>query len=185
MSTAISCINGQISVTWCVLNCFFVKSCVFRGIWLTFLLQQTVDSSGELIGVVVCKLEPHRDGPLRGYIAMLAVKKEHRGRGIASKLVRMAMDGMIAKDADEVCCLSLNTPSVCKEPHTDSETKKIALETEIDNIPSLKLYERLGFLRTKRLHRYYLNGNSAYRMILYLKEGVASKQTQIPYNPAY
>jgi GNAT superfamily N-acetyltransferase len=33
----------------------------------------------------------------------LAVKKEHRGRGIASKLVRMAMDGMIAKDADEVC----------------------------------------------------------------------------------
>jgi peptide alpha-N-acetyltransferase len=40
---------------------------------------------------------------MRGYIAMLAVKKEHRGRGIASKLVRMAMDGMIAKDADEVC----------------------------------------------------------------------------------
>jgi ribosomal protein S18 acetylase RimI-like enzyme len=39
---------------------------------------------------------------MRGYIAMLAVKKEHRGRGIASKLVRMAMDGMIAKDADEV-----------------------------------------------------------------------------------
>jgi peptide alpha-N-acetyltransferase len=48
-------------------------------------------------------LEPHRGGPMRGYIAMLAVKKEHRGRGIASKLVRMAMDGMIAKDADEVC----------------------------------------------------------------------------------
>jgi peptide alpha-N-acetyltransferase len=40
-------------------------------------------------------------------------------------------------------------------------------------------------LRTKRLHRYYLNGNSAYRMILYLKEGVASKQTQMPYDPPY
>lgn len=37
---------------------------------------------------------------------MLAVKKEHRGRGIASKLVRMAMDGMIAKDADEVGYIS-------------------------------------------------------------------------------
>ena len=97
---------------------------MFRGIWLTFLLQQTVDSSGELIGVVVCKLEPHRDGPLRGYIAMLAVKKEHRGRGIASKLVRMAMDGMIAKDADEVCCLS-STPCLCKEKHTDSETNRL------------------------------------------------------------
>ncbi|CAC9884910.1 unnamed protein product [Aureobasidium pullulans] len=126
------------------------------------LCYMTVDSSGELIGVVVCKLEPHRGGPMRGYIAMLAVKKEHRGRGIASKLVRMAMDGMIAKDADE-----------------------IALETEIDNIPSLKLYERLGFLRTKRLHRYYLNGNSAYRLVLYLKDGVALKQSQMPYDPLY
>lgn len=117
---------------------------------------------------------------MRGYIAMLAVKKEHRGRGIASKLVRMAMDGMIAKDADEVCYFA---HSDCKNHVTD--LGQITLETEIDNIPSLKLYERLGFLRTKRLHRYYLNGNSAYRMILYLKEGVASKQTQMPYDPPY
>lgn len=55
-----------------------------------------------LIGVVVCKLETHRGGPLRGYIAMLAVKTEHRGKGIATKLVRMAVDGMNEKDADEV-----------------------------------------------------------------------------------
>jgi peptide alpha-N-acetyltransferase len=118
---------------------------------------------------------------MRGYIAMLAVKKEHRGRGIASKLVRMAMDGMIAKDADEVGYLSRSD----RKDHVTNSVKKITLETEIDNIPSLKLYERLGFLRTKRLHRYYLNGNSAYRMILYLKEGVASKQTQMPYDPPY
>jgi peptide alpha-N-acetyltransferase len=119
---------------------------------------------------------------MRGYIAMLAVKKEHRGRGIASKLVRMAMDGMIAKDADEVCCFSC---TISLQKQCTDFGKKITLETEIDNIPSLKLYERLGFLRTKRLHRYYLNGNSAYRMILYLKEGVASKQTQMPYDPPY
>lgn len=58
-----------------------------------------------MIGVVVCKLEPHRGGPLRGYIAMLAVKKSHRGKGIATKLVCMAVDAMIAKDADEVGCI--------------------------------------------------------------------------------
>lgn len=34
----------------------------------------------------------------------------------------------------------------------------------------MKLYERLGFLRSKRLHRYYLNGNTAFRLVLYLKE---------------
>ena len=40
---------------------------------------------------------------MRGYIAMLAVREEHRGRGIATKLVRMAIDAMIERDADEVC----------------------------------------------------------------------------------
>ena len=55
-----------------------------------------------MIGVVVSKLEPHRGGPLRGYIAMLAVKEEHREKGIATKLVRMAIDAMIERDADEV-----------------------------------------------------------------------------------
>lgn len=41
----------------------------------------------------------------------------------------------------------------------------------------MKLYERLGFLRSKQLHRYYLNGNSAYRLVLYLKEGVGAIRT--------
>lgn len=33
---------------------------------------------------------------------MLAVKEEHRGKGIATRLVRMAIDVMIERDADEV-----------------------------------------------------------------------------------
>ncbi|RJE19459.1 acetyltransferase [Aspergillus sclerotialis] len=111
----------------------------------------------EMVGVVVSKLEPHHGGPLRGYIAMLAVKEEYRGKGIATRLVRMAIDMMIERGADE-----------------------IALETEITNTAAMKLYERLGFLRSKRLHRYYLNGNSAYRLVLYLKEGVASMGTLDP-----
>ncbi|KAI9868293.1 MAG: N-alpha-acetyltransferase mak3 [Trichoglossum hirsutum] len=107
-----------------------------------------LDKDDNLIGVVVNKLERHRGGPMRGYIAMLAVKRECRGKGIATKLVRMAIDAMIERDADEV-----------------------ALETEITNTAAIKLYERLGFLRSKRLHRYYLNGNTAFRLMLYLKEG--------------
>jgi peptide alpha-N-acetyltransferase len=46
---------------------------------------------------------------------------------------------------------------------------QVALETETTNAAAIKLYERLGFLRSKRLHRYYFNGNSAFRLILYLK----------------
>lgn len=64
-----------------------------------------MDDKDEMAGVVVSKLEPHRGGPLRGYIAMLAVREEFRGQGIATKLVRMAIDAMTERDADEVCTL--------------------------------------------------------------------------------
>lgn len=39
---------------------------------------------------------------MRGYIAMLAVREGFRGKGVATKLVRMAVDTMIERDADEV-----------------------------------------------------------------------------------
>lgn len=61
-----------------------------------------MDGEDQMVGVVVSKLEAHRSGPMRGYIAMLAVREEYRGRGIATKLVRMAIDAMIERDADEV-----------------------------------------------------------------------------------
>lgn len=111
---------------------------------------QTLDPSTDtLIGVIVCKLELHQSHSpptLRGYIAMLAVSSAYRNHGIATTLVRKALDAMIERGADEV-----------------------VLETEETNVPAMKLYERLGFIRSKKLHRYYLNGNSAYRLVLHLK----------------
>lgn len=77
---------------------------------------------------------------------MLAVSAPNRGHGVATALVRMAVDAMAQRDADEV-----------------------VLETEETNLPAMRLYERLGFLRSKKLHRYYLNGNSAYRLVLLLR----------------
>ncbi len=58
------------------------------------------------------------------------------------------------------------------------DRNQIVLETEVTNAGSLRLYERLGFIRSKRLHRYYLNGNTAFRLILYLKEGTGLKVPQ-------
>jgi peptide alpha-N-acetyltransferase len=88
----------------------------------------------------------HSAPTLRGYIAMLAVSSQYRGHGVATALVKMAIDAMTQRHADE-----------------------IVLETEETNIPAMRLYERLGFLRSKKLHRYYLNGNSAYRLVLLLR----------------
>ena len=68
---------------------------------LCFMAIDTTDEN-KLAGVVICKLEPHRGGPMRGYIAMLATVEQYRGRGIATKLVCMAIDAMKDRGADEV-----------------------------------------------------------------------------------
>jgi len=98
------------------------------------------------VGAIVCKLDLHKKISRRGYIAMLAVDQGFRKRRIGSTLVKKAIEAMIADDADEV-----------------------VLETEITNKPALKLYENLGFVRDKRLFRYYLNGVDASRLKLWLR----------------
>ncbi|XP_067939866.1 N-alpha-acetyltransferase 30-like isoform X2 [Watersipora subatra] len=81
----------------------------------------------------------------RGYIAMLAVDDSCRRKRIGSTLVGIAIDSMIAEQADEV-----------------------VLETEVTNLSALRLYEKLGFVRDKRLYKYYLNGVDAFRLKLWL-----------------
>lgn len=71
--------------------------------------NETASAPPHLIGVIICKLEPHRDGPMRGYIAMLAVRQDCRGKGIASKLVMMAVEAMKEQNADEVRSIILPT----------------------------------------------------------------------------
>ncbi len=43
---------------------------------------------------------------------------------------------------------------------------QVVLETEFDNSAALSLYESLGFIREKRLWRFYLNGKDAFRLVL-------------------
>ncbi|KAL5274512.1 NAA30 family protein [Megaselia abdita] len=99
----------------------------------------------EYVGAIVCKLDMHINSK-RGYIAMLAVKKEYRKLKIGTTLVQKAIEEMLADNADEV-----------------------VLETEVQNIPALRLYENLGFVRDKRLFRYYLNGVDALRLKLWFR----------------
>jgi peptide alpha-N-acetyltransferase len=99
---------------------------------------------GRTIGGIICKLDDHR-GTLRGYIAMLVVEKSFRKQGIASRLVMMAVESMKSQQCQEV-----------------------VLETEISNHSALAFYQKLGFIRDKRLCRYYLNGSDAFRLKLFL-----------------
>lgn len=99
----------------------------------------------ECVGAIVCKLDQHRKNVWRGYIAMLVVEKIYRRHKIGTKLVQKAIRRMIEQGCDEV-----------------------VLETEVTNKAALNLYENLGFVRDKRLLRYYLNGVDAWRLKLWL-----------------
>lgn len=50
------------------------------------------------------------------------------------------------------------------------QVDKIVLETECINTAALKFYESLGFIRTRRMLNYYMSGNDAFRLKLYLKK---------------
>ena len=46
-------------------------------------------------------------------------------------------------------------------PRGFDDGEQVVLETEYDNLSSLSLYDSLGFLREKRLHRFYSNMKDA------------------------
>jgi N-alpha-acetyltransferase 30 len=101
--------------------------------------------TGKLVGGIVCALEPRKQ-VLRGYVAMLVVDSAYRKRGIASTLVLAAVHSLRRSNCDLV-----------------------TLEAEASNGAALGLYQKLGFIREKALHKYYLTGSRAFRLKLFLK----------------
>jgi ribosomal protein S18 acetylase RimI-like enzyme len=105
------------------------------------------DVKGDMVGCVVSKVSRKGPGqPLRGYIAMLAVRPTFRGMRIGQKLVRETVALMKQKEVEEV-----------------------GLETPVNNAHALTLYTTLGFVKTKFLGRYYLDGSDAVRLKLWLR----------------
>ncbi|KAH0789055.1 N-alpha-acetyltransferase 30 [Histomonas meleagridis] len=93
----------------------------------------------EIVGTIIGRETP-KENFKKGYIAMLVVLKQYRKCGIGRNLAVQLINEM-----KKTC-------------------KVVSLDAEYDNVPALHLYESLGFVRTKRLFRYYLNGNQAYRL---------------------
>lgn len=52
---------------------------------------QVRDEAGAAVASIVAKLDVHKKGGRRGYIAMLAVAKAHRGKGLGAWLRRAAL----------------------------------------------------------------------------------------------
>ncbi len=97
-------------------------------------------------------------GKVVGYIALLdygrdvkiisfAVKREFRGRGIGSKLLKTAIDR-------------------CKQRGRD----RILLEVRVSNEVAQRLYKKNGFEIIDVIPNYYNDGEDAYLMVLNLRE---------------
>ncbi|CAE7206800.1 RBSK [Symbiodinium pilosum] len=138
------------------------------------------------VGAIICKLDVHRCRRTnRGYIAMLAVEKELRGRRIGSKLVKLCLDRMQQLGADE--CVLETVPWLCDVEMTlwvgevgALQWRSVGTSGRLSTGAKGKRHSRsnikhrsMGFVKEKRLHKslgakynssYYLNGNDAFRL---------------------
>lgn len=106
---------------------------------------ETATAGGELIGSCVSRVTwKYPQLHWRGYIAMLAVRPKWRGHRLGQALVKVSVEIMKKKKAEEV-----------------------VLETPVGNDRALKLYTEMGFAKTKYLTRYYLDGSDAIRLKLW------------------
>jgi len=81
----------------------------------------------------------------------------------ATRLLRLSLSGMLRPPAALLASLPSEHPS--RQP-----VDEVVLETEADNAAALAFYSKMGFVREKRLQRFYLNGKDAYRLRLDLSE---------------
>ncbi|CCD61490.1 N-terminal methionine N(alpha)-acetyltransferase NatC [Caenorhabditis elegans] len=129
--------------------------------WPEYCFLAYDQTNNTYIGAVLCKLELDMYGRCKGYLAMLAVDESCRRLGIGTRLVRRALDAMQSKGCDE-----------------------IVLETEVSNKNAQRLYSNLGFIRQKRLLKYYLNGGDAFRLkLIFTSRRVRSLNNQENYQP--
>ncbi len=98
------------------------------------------------IGGIIGSTEVTSKKKTKGYIAMIAIKDEYRGKKIARHIVNLFIKRII----------------------NHYKLNEIFIETEIDNYAALHLYESVGFKRVRLTPNYYLNGNSAYKLKLWL-----------------
>lgn len=107
----------------------------------TFLVAEL---EGSLIGYIMCRIEygfSHlkRLGLARkGHIVSVAVREQHRRKGVGTMLIRASQEAMVQKTATE--CY---------------------LEVRVSNADAIALYQRLGYRVSGRLEAYYKDGEAA------------------------
>lgn len=77
------------------------------------------------------------------HIYSIAVKKSFRRRGLGKKLLNHLIELAV-----------------------EQGLKRVYLEVKAENTPAIRLYEKLGFRKTRRIKRYYSDGEDALVYVL-------------------
>ena len=107
----------------------------------TFLVAEI---GGTIVGYVMCRIEygfSHlkRLGLARkGHVVSIAVKTDHRGKGVGTMLMNASQGAMAEKTATESY-----------------------LEVRVTNTEAIALYQKLGYSASSRLEAYYKDGEAA------------------------
>lgn len=129
---------------------FFYKD-LYRRFPETFLVAE-VDGAPQ--GYIMCRIERGLSKlrslrPARQcHIVSIAVREPYRRRGIATKLVTMAM----------------------RNARMEYNTSEGFLEVRVSNDPAIRLYEKLGYAKVKRNFGYYMDGEDAWVMAKPIEE---------------
>ena len=112
----------------------------------TFLIAEL---EGSLIGYVMCRIEYgfshlRKLGLARkGHVVSIAVREQHRGKGVGTMLMRATQEAMTKRNATESY-----------------------LEVRVSNSEAIALYQRLGYKVSGRLEAYYKDGEAALVMAI-------------------
>jgi len=112
----------------------------------TFLVAEL---EGSLIGYVMCRIEYgfshlRKLGLARkGHVVSIAVREQHRGKGVGTMLMRATQEAMTKRNATESY-----------------------LEVRVSNSEAIALYQRLGYKVSGRLEAYYKDGEAALVMAI-------------------
>ncbi|MGB8509627.1 MAG: ribosomal protein S18-alanine N-acetyltransferase [Pyrinomonadaceae bacterium] len=99
---------------------------------------RVVTSDGVMVGFIVGLIEPD----FTGHITTVGVAPEHRRRGIARRMMSKVEDGFRRR-----------------------HVRIVRLEVRSINNGAQELYDKLGYVVTQRLPRYYSNGGDGLLMI--------------------
>ena len=118
---------------------------LYRRFPETFLVAEMEDL---IQGYIMCRIE-RGFSKLRSFkpsrlchVVSIAVRPKYRRRGIATALLIEAM----------------------RNGRENSGATECFLEVRVSNDPAINLYEKIGFVKMKRNHGYYIDGEDAWMM---------------------